>query len=48
MGSDPSVSGYSTRGYGLAGGHAFTMVAFVPEEKVEEVAELIKENGGET
>lgn len=48
MGSDPSVSGYSARGYGLAGGHAFTMVAFVPQEKVEEVAELIKQHGGET
>lgn len=48
MGSDPSVSGYSGRGYGLAGGYAFTMVIFVPEEKVEEVAELIKQHGGET
>lgn len=47
MGSDPSVSGYSDRGYGLAGGHAFTLVAFVPEEEVEETVALIKQNGGE-
>lgn len=47
MGSDPSVSGYSSRGYGMAGGHAFTLVAFVPDEKVEEVEALIKQQGGE-
>jgi hypothetical protein len=48
MGSDPSVSGYSARGYGMAGGHAFTMVAFIPEDRVEEVVSIIKQNGGET
>lgn len=48
VGADPSVSGYSTRGYGLAGGHAFTMVAFVPEGKVDEVVKIIKQYGGET
>ncbi|MDD4601823.1 MAG: hypothetical protein PHQ46_12335 [Negativicutes bacterium] len=47
MGSDPSVSGFSSRGYGMAGGHAFTLVAFVPEEKAEEVEALIKQAGGE-
>lgn len=47
MGSDPSVSGYSDRGYGLAGGHAFSVVAFVPEENTDEVVALMKQNGGE-
>lgn len=47
MGSDPSVSGYSARGYGLAGGHAFTLVAFIPEGRVEEALNIIKQNGGE-
>lgn len=47
MGSDPSVSGYSAKGYGMAGGHAFTLVAFVPEERVEEALDIIKQNGGE-
>lgn len=47
MGADPSVSGVSARGYGLAGGHAFTLVAFAPEEKVEEAVRVIKEQGGE-
>lgn len=47
MGSDPSVSGYSARGYGMAGGHAFTMVAFIPEDRVEEVVRIIEQHGGE-
>jgi hypothetical protein len=47
MGADPSVSGYSSRGYGLAGGQAFTLVAFVPEARVEEAIKVIKQNGGD-
>ncbi|WP_371369615.1 hypothetical protein SRRS_27040 [Sporomusa rhizae] len=47
MGADPSVSGLSSRGYGMAGGHAFSLIAFVPESRVEEAVALIKKNGGE-
>lgn len=47
MGSDPSVSGYSDLGYGLAGGHAFSVVAFVSEENVDEVVAIMRQNGGE-
>lgn len=48
MGADPSVSGFSRSGNDLAGGHAFMIVAFAPEDKVEQVVALLKENGGET
>ncbi|MEG6586092.1 hypothetical protein [Dendrosporobacter sp. 1207_IL3150] len=47
MGADPSVSGFSIGGDGLAGGHAFTVVAFVPEEREEEVVAVLKQNDGE-
>lgn len=47
MAADPSVSGYSARGYGMAGGQAFTLVAIAPEEKVEEAVSIIKEQGGD-
>lgn len=47
MGADPSVSGLSSRGYGMAGGHAFSLIAFVPESRVEEAVAIIKQNGGE-
>lgn len=47
MGADPSVSGLSARGYGLAGGAAFTLVAFAPEARVDEAVGIIKENGGD-
>lgn len=46
-GSDPSVSGYSAEGYGLAGGRAFTMVAFVAPDKVDAAVDIIKSHGGE-
>jgi hypothetical protein len=46
MGADPSVSGYSARGYGLAGGSAFTLVSFVPEERVEEAVKIMESNDG--
>lgn len=46
LGADPSVSGYSARGYGLAGGSAFTLVAFVDEAQVEQAVDIIKQNGG--
>lgn len=46
MGADPSVSGYSARGYGLAGGYAFTLVAFVPDERVNEAVRIIEQNKG--
>jgi hypothetical protein len=47
MAADPSVSGFSARGYGLAGGHAFTLVAFAPEERVDEAVGIIKQQGGD-
>ena len=47
MDADPSVSGLSARGYGLAGGAAFTLVAFVAEPKVEQAVGIIKEQGGD-
>lgn len=46
MGSDPSVSGFSARGYGLAGGSAFTLVTFATEDKIEDAVTIIKDNGG--
>ena len=46
MGADPSVSGYSARGYDLAGGYAFTLVAFVPDERVNEAVRIIEQNEG--
>jgi hypothetical protein len=48
MGADPSVSGFSRSGNDLAGGHAFSIVAFTPENQVEQVVAILKENGGET
>jgi len=47
MGADPSVSGFSMGGDGLAGGHAFTVVAFVPKSKVDDAVTIIKQNDGE-
>ncbi|MDT8903070.1 hypothetical protein [Anaeroselena agilis] len=47
MDADPSVSGMSARGYGMAGGAAFTLVAFVPEPRVDEAVGIIKANGGD-
>jgi len=47
MGADPSVSGLSARGYGLAGGAAFTLVAFVPDPRVDEAVGIIKGSGGD-
>ncbi len=47
MDADPSVSGLSARGYGMAGGAAFTLVAFAPEARVDEAVGIIKENGGD-
>ncbi len=47
MGADPAVSGMSSRGYGLAGSHAFSLTAFVPASRVAEAVNIIKQNGGE-
>ncbi len=47
MAADPSVSGFSTSGNKLAGGHAFSIVAFAPENRVEEAVSILKQNGGE-
>ena len=47
LAADPSVSGFSARGYGLAGGQAFTLVVFAPEERVEEAVTIIKQQGGD-
>jgi hypothetical protein len=46
MGSDPSVSGLSAEGHGMLGGHAFSVIAFVPEERTEEAVTILKQNGG--
>lgn len=48
LAADPSVSGMSARGYGLAGGKAFTLIAFVPEPQVDAAVAIIKNNGGDT
>lgn len=47
MGADPSVSGSSIGGDGLAGGHAFTVVAYVPEDRVTEAVNILKQHDGE-
>jgi rhodanese-related sulfurtransferase len=47
MAADPSVSGLSARGYGMAGGRAFTLVAFVAADRVEEAVNIIRQNGGD-
>lgn len=47
MGADPSVSGMSARGYGLPGGHTYTVVVFAPAERVEEAVSILKQNNGE-
>lgn len=47
MGADPSVSGYSARGYGMAGGQAFTLVAFVPDSQTDQAVSIIKQQGGD-
>lgn len=47
MAADPSVSGLSSRGNGMAGGHAFSVVVFVPQSRVEEAIKIIKQNDGE-
>lgn len=47
LAADPSVSGLSARGYGMAGGQAFTLVAFVPAPQVEAAVAIIKESGGD-
>lgn len=47
MGADPSVSGMSSRGYGQAGGAAFTLVAFVPAPRTDEAVSIIKDYGGD-
>jgi hypothetical protein len=46
MGADPSVSGMSAEGHGMMSGHAFTVVAFVPEERTEEAVSILKQNDG--
>jgi len=46
MGSDPSVSGLSAEGHGMLAGHAFSVVAFVPEERTEEAVSILKQNDG--
>lgn len=46
MGADPSVSGLSAEGHGMIGGHAFSVIAFVPEERTEEAVSILKQNDG--
>lgn len=47
MGADPSVSGYGDPGYSLPGKKAFAVIAFAPEERVEEAVQIIEKQGGE-
>ena len=46
LGADPSVSGLSTSGNEMPG-PVYSLTAFVPEDRVEEAVEIIKQNGGE-
>jgi hypothetical protein len=47
MAADPSVSGMSALGYGLAGSTSFSVIAFAPEEQVEKAVQILKDHGGE-
>lgn len=47
MAADPSVSGMSALGYGLAGDKAFAVIAFAPEEEVDKAVQIIKDQGGD-
>lgn len=46
MGSDPSVGGLSAEDHGMLEGHAFSVIAFVPEERTEEAVSILKQNDG--
>jgi len=47
MGADPSVSGMSARGYGVAGDKPFAVIAFAPEARVEEAVQILEAHGAE-
>jgi hypothetical protein len=46
LGADPSVSGYSGPGYGMAGGMGFLLAAVTDETKLDQAVEIIRQNGG--
>jgi len=47
MAADPSVSGMSARGYGVAGDTPFAVIAFAPEARVEEAVQILEKHGAE-
>ncbi|AEF93487.1 hypothetical protein Desca_0597 [Desulfotomaculum nigrificans CO-1-SRB] len=44
--ADPAVSGMASRGYGLAGGHAFLVTAVTTDEMGERAARVLEKHGG--
>lgn len=46
MAADPSVSGMSALGYGMAGGSSFAVIAFAPEEQIDEAVQILEQHGG--
>ncbi|MGE5449758.1 MAG: hypothetical protein ACM3PA_00055, partial [Methanomassiliicoccales archaeon] len=47
LAADPSASGISDSGYGVAGGHAFLLTLVTGEENVKTAVDIIKQNGGQ-
>jgi len=46
LAADPSVSGYSRLGYGMAGGMGFLLTAVTDETKLDQAVDIIKQHGG--
>ncbi|WP_227766787.1 hypothetical protein [Zhaonella formicivorans] len=47
LSSDPSVSGYGLRDYGVPGNHAFMLTVVVNTSQLNQALKIIKEQGGE-
>ena len=47
LAADPSVSGMSARGYGLAGDKPFAVITFAPEARVKEAVQILEAHGAE-
>ncbi len=45
LGSDPSVSGYGSNDYGIAGGKAFLVTVVTNEGSVEQATKILKKHG---
>lgn len=45
MGADPSVEGYTSSEYGLAGGKSFLVTIVTNEENLDAATQLLKEKG---